>query len=119
MGTIDPAKILVVLVVALIVLGPEKLPSVARQAGKAWGDFRRFRARLETEVRGTLGEGPESLGGALGEIHDTLRDAVSAADVSTVPGPPDGARPSPQSAGATYRPGSPSGGPPPGDPSWN
>ena len=51
MLTLSPAKILVVLVIALIVLGPEKLPGMARQIGGAWGDLRRFRARLETEVR--------------------------------------------------------------------
>ena len=42
--------------VALIVLGPEKLPQMTRQIGKAWGDFRRFREHLEGEVRGALGE---------------------------------------------------------------
>jgi TatA/E family protein of Tat protein translocase len=51
-----PAKILIVLMVALIVLGPEKLPQMTRQVGKAWGDFRRFREHLEGEVRGALGE---------------------------------------------------------------
>jgi TatA/E family protein of Tat protein translocase len=51
-----PAKILIVLTVALIVLGPEKLPQMTRQIGKAWGDFRRFREHLEDEVRGALGE---------------------------------------------------------------
>lgn len=51
-----PAKILLVLMVALIVLGPEKLPQMARQIGKAWGDFRRFREHLESEVRGAFGE---------------------------------------------------------------
>jgi sec-independent protein translocase protein TatB len=56
-----PAKLLVVLVVALIVLGPEKLPRLAHQAGKAWADFRRFRAQLESEVRETFGDLPDQL----------------------------------------------------------
>ncbi|MHB8682650.1 MAG: Sec-independent protein translocase subunit TatA/TatB [Acidimicrobiales bacterium] len=51
MLSLSPAKILVVLVVALIVLGPEKLPGMARQIGAAWGDLRRLRTRLESEVR--------------------------------------------------------------------
>jgi len=58
MLTLSPAKILVVLVVALIVLGPEKLPGMARQIGAAWGDLRRWRARLETEVRGVFPDLP-------------------------------------------------------------
>src|ERR1700733_11438305 len=54
MLSLSPAKLLVVLVIALIVLGPEKLPQVARQLGAAWGDLRRFRARLESDVRGAF-----------------------------------------------------------------
>src|SRR5580698_198884 len=54
MPFISPAKLLVVLVVALIVLGPDKLPQVARQLGALWGDLRRFRSRLESDVRGAF-----------------------------------------------------------------
>jgi len=58
MGILSPAKILVVLVVAMLVLGPEKLPAMARQIGAAWGDFRRWRSRLESEVRGVFPDLP-------------------------------------------------------------
>jgi sec-independent protein translocase protein TatB len=54
MLSLSPAKLLVILIVALLVLGPEKLPQVARQLGAAWHDLRRWRARLESEVRGTF-----------------------------------------------------------------
>ena len=60
MLTLSPWKILVIVVVALLVLGPEKLPTVARQVGGFWGDFRRFRARLEDEVRGVFPDLPPS-----------------------------------------------------------
>src|SRR5579863_8467034 len=52
--SLTPAKLLVVLVIALIVLGPEKLPQVARQLGAAWHDLRGWRSRIESEVRGTF-----------------------------------------------------------------
>jgi TatA/E family protein of Tat protein translocase len=55
---LSPVKILVVLVVGLIVLGPDKLPQLARQLGAAWGDFRRFRTRLESDVRGAFPDLP-------------------------------------------------------------
>ncbi len=56
MGTgISPEKILVILFVALIVLGPDKLPDLARKVGKAWGDLRHYRESLESEVRGAFG----------------------------------------------------------------
>ena len=49
------AHIIVIAVVALIVLGPEKLPQVARMAGKALAEFRRitgdFRSTIEGEMR--------------------------------------------------------------------
>src|SRR5580658_319856 len=58
MLSLSPAKLLVLLVIALIVLGPEKLPQVARQLGAAWGDLRRFRSRLESDVRGAFPDLP-------------------------------------------------------------
>ena len=60
MPFLSPAKLLVILVVALIVLGPEKLPQVARQLGALWGDFRAFRDRLESQVRDTFPDLPST-----------------------------------------------------------
>ncbi len=57
---LSPAKLLVILVVALVVLGPDKLPQVARQVGGLWGDFKKFRSRLESDVRGTFPELPST-----------------------------------------------------------
>jgi sec-independent protein translocase protein TatB len=54
MLSLSPAKLLVILVIALIVLGPDKLPQVARQIGAVWHDLREWRSRIETEVRGTF-----------------------------------------------------------------
>jgi sec-independent protein translocase protein TatB len=49
------AHLIVLLVIALIVLGPEKLPQVARTVGKAMAEFRRitgdFRSTIEGEMR--------------------------------------------------------------------
>ena len=57
---LSPAKILIILVVALVVLGPDKLPKVAKQIGGLWGDFRKFRERLETDVRGSFPDFPSA-----------------------------------------------------------
>ena len=51
MGSIGLPEILVVLVVALVVLGPKRLPDAARQMGKAMAEFRRMSAGLQAEVR--------------------------------------------------------------------
>ena len=43
MLSISPVKILIVLVVAMILVGPDKLPQVARQIGGAWRALKSFR----------------------------------------------------------------------------
>ena len=47
--------LVIIFLIALIVLGPEKLPQVARVLGKAMADFRRitgdFRMQIEDEMR--------------------------------------------------------------------
>ena len=53
---IGPEKIIVELVIALIVLGPERLPQVARQAGRAYRELRRVTSGLEAEVRDVFQE---------------------------------------------------------------
>lgn len=63
LGLVDilsPAKLLVILIVALVVLGPDKLPKVARQIGGLWADFRSFRERLESGVRETFPDLPST-----------------------------------------------------------
>ena len=54
MGSLDPAKILMILVVILIVLGPERLPKVARQLGAAWHEITRIRQEVTDEVRAVM-----------------------------------------------------------------
>ncbi len=72
---LSPAKLLVILVVALIVLGPEKLPQVARQLGALWGDFRAFRERLETQVRDSFPDLPST-----DRITQAVRSPISFLD---------------------------------------
>jgi Sec-independent protein translocase protein TatA len=57
---LSPVKLLVILVVALAVLGPESLPRVAKQIGGFWGQFKSFRQSLETQVRGSFPDLPST-----------------------------------------------------------
>ena len=52
--SLGPAEILVVLLVALIVLGPARLPEAGRQVGKALAEVRRWSSAVQDEVRSTL-----------------------------------------------------------------
>jgi sec-independent protein translocase protein TatB len=58
MLNLDPGKLLVIAVVAIILLGPDRLPQVARQVGGAWRSFNEFRHRMESEVRNTMPDLP-------------------------------------------------------------
>lgn len=51
---IGTPELIVILVVALIVFGPERLPHIAAQAGKAIRDFRQMSADLTGELNRTL-----------------------------------------------------------------
>jgi sec-independent protein translocase protein TatB len=60
MLNLDPGKLLVIAVVAVIILGPDKLPHFARQVGGAWKSFNDFRQRMETEVRSNIPDLPST-----------------------------------------------------------
>jgi len=60
MFNLDPGKLLVIAVIAIILLGPDRLPQVARQLGGAWRSFNEFRHRMETEVRSTMPDLPST-----------------------------------------------------------
>jgi sec-independent protein translocase protein TatB len=47
---VDFSEILVIMVVALIVLGPERLPKVARTMGEWWGRMQRYVNRIKMDV---------------------------------------------------------------------
>ena len=49
--SLGPAEILIVLVVALIVLGPKRLPEAGRQVGRAVAELRRWSQGVQSEIR--------------------------------------------------------------------
>ena len=75
MVLLSPPKLLMVLVIALIVLGPDKLPSMARRVGAAWSEFSRWRAHLESEVRASFPDLPSTT-----EITKVVRSPLSVLD---------------------------------------
>ena len=56
MFNVGTPELLVILLVALIVLGPNKLPEVARQIGKAMAEVRRLGAGFQDEMRDAMQE---------------------------------------------------------------
>jgi TatA/E family protein of Tat protein translocase len=52
-------EVLVVLVVALLVLGPQKLPEAGRQLGRALSEFRNWSSGLQAELQDALDPEPQ------------------------------------------------------------
>lgn len=66
-------ELLLILIVALLVVGPDKLPNAARSIGKGIRDFRRHTQDLQSTI-----EQDEHIGGAMRELRSALRDEPSA-----------------------------------------
>jgi sec-independent protein translocase protein TatB len=60
MLNLDPAKLLVIAVVAVILLGPDRLPHLARQVGEYWRTFNEYRHRMESQVRESMPDLPST-----------------------------------------------------------
>jgi sec-independent protein translocase protein TatB len=56
MFNIGGGEVLVIALVALIVLGPQRLPEAARQVGKVMGDVRRLSSGFQSELKGAFSE---------------------------------------------------------------
>jgi len=49
-------ELIVIMLIALIVLGPERLPDAARQVGKVMGDLRRLSSGFQNEMKTAFAE---------------------------------------------------------------
>ena len=56
MFNVGGMELLVIALVALIVLGPDKLPGAIRQVGNVVGELRRMSSGFQTDLRGALAE---------------------------------------------------------------
>jgi sec-independent protein translocase protein TatB len=101
MLNLDPAKLLVIAVVAVILLGPDRLPHVARQVGDYWRTFNDYRHRMESQVRESmpdlpstaemtrLARSPSALLDHLSAMGtDSVKEAVPLTPRAVAPSPP-------------------------------
>src|SRR5580693_7005001 len=90
MLNLDPAKLLVIAVVAIILLGPDRLPQVARQVGGFWRTFNDYRHRMESQVRESMPDLPSTaeitrLARSPSALLDHLSAMGSDSDTEAVP----------------------------------
>lgn len=93
MFSLSPVKLLIILVVGIILLGPDKLPQVARQVGETWKSFRSFQRKVEDGVRESLPDLPST-----GDLARMARSPVEMLDriARYDPESPDGEIPEPE-----------------------
>jgi sec-independent protein translocase protein TatB len=82
-------EIIVILLLALVILGPEKLPEAMRKAGRAYSELRKMANSFQSEVKSVLDEPMEELRGTA----DAIRDATNFSGdtkkpTKSSPGPP-------------------------------
>jgi sec-independent protein translocase protein TatA len=85
-GSIGMPELIIILVIALIIFGPRKLPELGRSLGRSIGEFKRasneLRSTLEEEIR--IEEQREQRAA----IRDEQDSAVAAATQPSTPAPP-------------------------------
>lgn len=69
---VNPIKIMVIIAVILLLLGPDKLPEVAHKLGTSWRALKRLQERVESEVREALPDLPST-----GDIARMARSPVN------------------------------------------
>jgi TatA/E family protein of Tat protein translocase len=64
--SLSPIKLMVIVAVALLLLGPDKLPEVAHRLGSSWRALKRLQEKVEAEV------------------HEAIPDLPSASDIARI-----------------------------------
>jgi Sec-independent protein translocase protein TatA len=72
---LDPEKLMTLFVIALLVIGPQRLPQVARTLGRGLAEVKKYRSMLSNEMNDLLEEPKSALGGALSDVRQ-VRDAA-------------------------------------------
>jgi Sec-independent protein translocase protein TatA len=67
------SEIFFLMILGLVILGPEKLPGVIRKAGKLYGEFKRITTDAQSEFKGAFGD-------TIGELKETAQGYKSMFD---------------------------------------
>jgi sec-independent protein translocase protein TatB len=76
-------EIIIVLLLALVVLGPEKLPEAMRKAGRAYGELRKMSSGFQEEFRKAVQEPVDEVRGSVRETANMLRDSADFTKLSS------------------------------------
>jgi len=71
-------EMLLIVAIALIVIGPKKLPDLAKSLGRAFGEFKRATSELKESI--DLDDDFQDISKSFDDVNDDIREAI---DVNT------------------------------------
>jgi sec-independent protein translocase protein TatB len=101
---LDPEKLIVLFVIAMLVLGPKRLPEAARTMGRWMAELRKYTSGFQSEFHDLLAEPRQQTSAIRDELHNAFsepraaleagaREAQAAANAASAelkaPSPPD------------------------------
>lgn len=116
MLNVGPGEVLVILVIALVVLGPSRLPGTARALGRILARTRRIVTRFQQEMQAAADAPLEAFARERGRLEPPAASAGAAtpsepaapAGAEAAPGTGAATTPDPAAPGAEPRPATPS-----------
>jgi Tat protein translocase TatB subunit len=96
--SLGPAEILVIMVVALIVLGPKRLPEAGRQVGRFISEVRHWSSAVQNEIRSVIdteGEPPSPPPAVTAPAPSSPASVPQPTDLGTAAAPPVPPAPAP------------------------
>lgn len=89
MFNLSGSEIVIILLLALIVLGPEKLPDAIRRFGRIYGELRRMGSGFQSEFRNAFDEPLKELRETARLTRDAVLNPMEDASPSREAPPPD------------------------------
>jgi len=77
-NSLGGGEVIAILIIGLIVLGPEKLPDAIRKFGNIYGEFRRMSQGFRSELRDAFDEPLQSLRGTAQMMQDSVNQPLQA-----------------------------------------
>ena len=77
-NSLGGGEVIAILIIGLIVLGPEKLPDAIKKFGNIYGEFRRMSQGFQSELRDAFDEPLQSLRGTAQMMQDSVNQPLQA-----------------------------------------
>jgi sec-independent protein translocase protein TatB len=92
---LSPEKVVLLGIIALLVLGPHKLPQAARNLGHFMGQVRKMTSTLHAEMRDAIGEPMDAFTGIVADLNPRAVPGALRRAFDPTGAPPPGVAPTP------------------------